>query len=431
MAHPTTSSTQIAMPVVLLTNPDSGILTNLLLKHAGSTVEIDIELNNRLNLFTGDNGLGKTFLLDVIWWLFTGTWATQPILSLADDTPEIQAKFAGIQRTDEWLRYQYDFNSQRWPQITTFDSNLVIYMQSNGNFSVWDATRQSGRIYQFDEDSLWHGLQQNDKTVCNGLIRDLNRWQYQPNQDDSSPFQQFSRVLKHLSPHPGEEIRIGQPTRISLDEVLDYPTLDLVYGNVPIAHISAGMKRILNLAYLLVWSWYEHQQAAKLRRKEPTQQLILLVDELETHLHPRWQRAILPAILRVMEAMQVNVSIQTMITTHSPLVLASAEPHFDVNQDKLFLFELEDRNVTLNEMLWSKQGDAVNWLVSDIFGLPQARSTEAEVAINAANQLMDGEDLAGLPEYLQTKEKIHQELLRLLAGHDRFWPRWIMKTQIS
>lgn len=34
--------------------------------------------------------------------------------------------------------------------------------------------------------------------------------------------------------------------------------------------------------------------------------------------------------------------------------------------------------------LWAKQGDVVNWLVSDAFGLRQARSIDAERAIEAA-----------------------------------------------
>ncbi|WP_414589651.1 hypothetical protein [Scytonema sp. PCC 10023] len=34
----------------------------------------------------------------------------------------------------------------------------------------------------------------------------------------------------------------------------------------------------------------------------------------------------------------------------------------------------------LDEIPWSKQGDTVGWLTSEIFGLKQARSKEAEIA---------------------------------------------------
>ena len=33
-----------------------------------------------------------------------------------------------------------------------------------------------------------------------------------------------------------------------------------------------------------------------------------------------------------------------------------------------------------------------------------------------------------LPDGLKTKDEIHKELLRLLPGHDPFWPRWIVRV---
>ena len=35
---------------------------------------MEMELAARLNLITGDNGLGKSFLLDVAWWALTRKW---------------------------------------------------------------------------------------------------------------------------------------------------------------------------------------------------------------------------------------------------------------------------------------------------------------------------------------------------------------------
>jgi len=119
-----------------------------------------------------------------------------------------------------------------------------------------------------------------------------------------------------------------------------------------------------------------------------------------------------------------NASVQLIAATHSPLVLASVEPVFDEERDKLFLLEERAHKVTLHEQPWAKQGDVLNWLVSDTFGLQQARSIEAERAIEAAEALMRA---AGeLPPDLDTKKKIHAELVRVLAGHDPFWPRWVV-----
>ena len=79
-----------------------------------------------------------------------------------------------------------------------------------------------------------------------------------------------------------------------------------------------------------------------------------------------------------------NTPVQIIATTHAPLVLASVEPHFVEATDRLFSFELRDGTVSLEQARWAKQGDALNWLVSETFGLKQARSLEAERAIEAA-----------------------------------------------
>jgi hypothetical protein len=188
------------------------------------------------------------------------------------------------------------------------------------------------------------------------------------------------------------------------------------------------MRRVLNLAYLLIWTWYEHTQACELLNRDPTKKLVLLVDEVEAHLHPQWQRSLLPIILELGKNLQSEIKTQVIATTHSPLVLASVEPYFKETQDRLFLFELRDGDVTLGQVPWAKQGDTIGWLTSDIFGLKQARSREAEMAIEAAEALMRGEDMADYPPHLRTKKQIDKALRDLLPGHDPFWPRWIVET---
>ena len=55
------------------------MLEYLHLKNVGPAPEMEMELAPRLNLITGDNGLGKTFLLDIAWWVLTRTWARVPV----------------------------------------------------------------------------------------------------------------------------------------------------------------------------------------------------------------------------------------------------------------------------------------------------------------------------------------------------------------
>ena len=401
----------------------------------GTAPEFDVDFAKRLNLFTGDNSLGKTFLLDIAWWGLTGNWVGQPAWpqqiegKTPEETPEITYMLSSQTDSEEY-RSLFSFFEQQWLnlRIPPFLRSLIVYVRVDGGFSVFDPARQQSSIYNFTSDHLWNGLRTDNKVLCNGLIHDWVNWQ---RQREESTFEIFSSVIRQLSPHADEWMEPGKPIRVSVEDTRDIPTLNFPYGNVPIIYASAGIKRILGLAYLLMWTWYEHTQASKLRQQDPIDQIVFLIDEVEAHLHPAWQRSILPAILEVVKSLKNEMQVQLIATTHSPLVLASIEPQFDEEQDKLFLFELQGKDVTLNEVAWAKQGDAVGWLTSDIFGLKQARSREAEIAIEAAYTFMRGESMETFPEYLRTKEQIHQELLRVLPDHDRFWPRWIVNTEVE
>jgi len=146
-------------------------------------------------------------------------------------------------------------------------------------------------------------------------------------------------------------------------------------------------------------------------------------------LHPRWQRAILPSVLAAIDTLRGNAgrAPQMLVATHSPLVTASLEPFFDPDRDDLVHLSLSDGQVVIDQGGWATQGDASSWLVSETFGLEQARSVEAERAIEAAEAYMRGDK--PLPAGLDSQAAIHSRLRRLLSAGDEFWPRWLVQTQ--
>ena len=153
--------------------------------------------------------------------------------------------------------------------------------------------------FHFTQDQVWKGLSAGEggqeTVLCNGLVRDWVSWQFQK----TKLFQVLTKVLEGLSPHPDEVLRPGEPVRASLHDARDEPTLEMPYGTIPVSIVSAGMRRVLALAYLIVWTWSEHKVASDLLHQPPTDRLILLFDEVEAHLHPQWQRVILPAVFDV------------------------------------------------------------------------------------------------------------------------------------
>lgn len=407
----------------------------------GPASVMKFEFGTRLNLFTGDNGLGKTFLLDVVWWALTRTWAGNPALPFDHEgTSEIEFSLRGVSDSTS-IKTVFDALTQTWkfPKGRPVKPGLVIYARVDGGFSVWDPARNYWRPqtseqsqddeirpepFHFSTETLWNGLEKDGKAICNGLLRDWVSWQLKK----SKEFRNLGNVLANLKPEEFDTWEIGEPGRFSPDDVRDIPTLVLPYGRIPITHASAGVRRILGFAYLLVWALSEHREAAILRKESPTDRLIVLFDEVECHLHPRWQRLFLPALIDVLSGEGAVSNRQLLVSTHSPLVTASVETKFDESLDKLFTFDLEGSSISAREIPWAKQGDVVNWLVSEAFGLQQARSKDAEIAVETAEKWMRGEH-DNLPEALQSEEKIHGELLRVLADHDPFWPRWIVRRE--
>jgi hypothetical protein len=256
------------------------------------------------------------------------------------------------------------------------------------------------------------------------LLRDWRQWALDP-KDDS--FARFRSIVQALSPHETLD-PLKDSQRVFVDDARDIPLLRTLTGDVPVVHASAGVKRMLGLAYMLVWAVREHLIAANMKHVAPADSLVLLFDEVESHLHPKWQRQIARAMLGAAKALRDQMHFQAIFTTHSPLVLASLEPEFDNEQDRAFHLRADHGAAQLEVFPWAKQGDVVNWLLAEPFGLAQGRSIEAEKAIEAANAWMRG-DRDTLPSGLNSQDKIHARLLQVLAGHDAFWSRWIVSVE--
>jgi len=447
------------------------MIKELHLHQIGPVPDLQAEFGPRLNLVTGDNGLGKTFLLDACWYALTRTWADgkqfYPLPQVPKkDPPSIDYAVIGKTGKRAENRADYRFSDQTWRGQPARPSmpGLVIYARIDGGFSVWDPARNYWRdgdeglqrppAYQFSKKEVWEGLEEESegqkKPICNGLLRDVETWRLRGN----GAFQLLQQVLETLSSPDEGTLSLGESVRVRLDDARDIPTLKMPYGRIPVTQTAAGMRRVLALGYLLVWAWEEHLRVSHLQKEFPTNRIVFLFDEVEAHLHPKWQRVFLPALMEAVNLLLRKDSlsdehvpdyltagdakslllqtrprtVQIIATTHAPLVLASVETRFDDATDKLFLFDLKEQQVDFNPIPWVARGDACVYLRSLSFGLPQARSTEGEEAIEVAEKWMRNER-EGLPARLNSQAKIHDRLLQVLGEFDPFWPRWIVKRE--
>lgn len=261
------------------------MLWTLHLKNVGPAPEMRMELAPRLNLITGDNGLGKSFLLDVAWWALTRKWPHDLNARLTSGYParptdvkkpatiefELESKSRSVGYESVYHR-----RDEAWQGKSgrPWNPGLVIYAHADGGFSVWDPARnywkKHGNIdiqerlpgYVLSPKDVWDGLTVDvdgrPTTVCNGLIADWASWIREDDVDASL----MEAILLQLA-SKGESLRVGPLVRLSVNDARDIPSIRTSYSQaVPILHASSGIRRIVGLAYLLLWSLKEHALAA-------------------------------------------------------------------------------------------------------------------------------------------------------------------------
>ena len=415
--------------------------------NAGPAPRMQVEFAPRVNLVTGDNGLGKSFLLDTAWWALTGSWPAEVNRRMTSGLPArphdpkwdstISFRVRNADQTAE-SRVDYSRPDEAWkPRRWQKTDALVVYAYADGSFSVWDTVRNDwprfthlvtpGRRppYVFTETEVWDGLQVvvDGKKVwlCNGLLRDWSSWIKAGDAQSKA----MAQALRALSSNGGGDDRIepGPPVRLSLDDARDIPSIRTSYaGAVPILHASSGIRRVAALAYILTWAWSEHRIAAERLGAEVVRQVIMLFDEVESHLHPRWQRSMLKALRDVGKELLDGAEVQLIASTHAPLVLASAEPWFDPRQDAWLDLDLDGDppRAHVHRRSYTPRGTPGAWLTSEAFDLETERgSIEAERAVLRARKLLKQSDPP-----LDDVMAVHAELGKVLPDVDRFWVRW-------
>ena len=190
-----------------------------------------------------------------------------------------------------------------------------------GKVRDFSYARRDGRAaYVFSEaevwDGLWEEMQGRRTPICNGLLFDWSSW---IKAQDRSNANAMHAALEALSPGGEASLSVGPVQRLSVKDSRDIPTIQTTWaGAVPILHAAAGVRRVCALAYILTWAWKEHLLVAARLGEPPKSSVILLFDEVESHLHPRWQRTILGSLRDLGTTLLDNAGMQLVVTTHSP-----------------------------------------------------------------------------------------------------------------
>ncbi|MDQ7015933.1 MAG: AAA family ATPase [Gammaproteobacteria bacterium] len=103
---------------------------------------------------------------------------------------------------------------------------------------------------------------------------------------------------------------------------------------------------------------------------------VVLIDEIDLHLHPKWQRMIMPCLLKVFPRCQFIVS------THSPHVVTQ------VHAESLFLLSQSEGGLVV-EKAEESYGKTVERILEDLMGLETTRPDEVEDQLLRLFEMVD------------------------------------------
>ena len=196
------------------------------------------------------------------------------------------------------------------------------------------------------------------------------------------------------------EVTEGFPislARVDKDEAGLFPTIKTPCGELPLDRLSQGTQSVIHCIARFLLGYAEYYDFPKTLENEPA---ILIIDEIDAHLHPSWQRQIIPTLTKRFQNLQIFCS------THSPLMLAGLER----GQAQLL-----SRNEQGTIEVSTNETDIVGWTSDEILRniLDVRHPTDAET-VRRANRL---DELDSIKE-LSDEQKAEADALRQVVSLD-------------
>ncbi len=143
---------------------------------------------------------------------------------------------------------------------------------------------------------------------------------------------------------------------------------------LPISYYADGFRNLLYLVMDLMWR--ASQLNPWLTMKEIAEQVpgVVTIDEIDLHLHPRWQAKVIPVLQTLFP------KVQFFITTHSPTVVA--------NFDKGTLYVIDKKGENIQKTDKKYFGRDVNYVLRRILGSSE-RNQETQRKLDELTRLVE------------------------------------------
>ncbi|WP_027378244.1 AAA family ATPase [Chryseobacterium daeguense] len=309
-------------------------LLDLHLKNIGPFIDDTIEFatfensKKQVTILTGENGTGKTIILDAIRGLLLGkvydNFLTRKIsnnnefnlnISLFVDNKriEINSQKYNIHFTNSF-ETNYQFGSRLTDQAKAKDNHWIVnyWTSQNDNQPFNISSLDFLKLEEYLINSL-NGIQKNAETTKIITFFDYYKSsdKLEQKQEGEFIYETIKRIFK-ISLNEGE---LKYVDRTSL-----LPIIDINGNEISLEKLSSGnlylIQRMLGLLSQMYSVYKLNNLALEDMLKTPG---VLLIDEAENHLHPKWQKTFLNSILEIFPNLQI------IATTHSPFIVGSVE----------------------------------------------------------------------------------------------------------
>lgn len=346
-------------------------IISLNLKNYKGFKSLNIDFDPRLNVIVGINGAGKTSILEAIIkniYSFTGKIvqdiqfhskslysdneinhdATNSIIDLKvsfnNEPLKIIINIGELQAPDIHFVKEYDNHKNTVTQelLNSLDSRqddipVIKYYPANRNSSEsGKIINGTSRVFRISQLETWNNI------YHNSFAQDaLMQWFFEMenkelrSQKESRDFNSINPILEPIRTAINKAFKLlnGKDYLVGSDQIQRagnntfYNTIvlkDSITGVKEYFHQkSDGEKSIITLVADITYNLI----ISKIKPQSDIFESggLVIIDEIDAHLHPTWQRKVVPMLTNMFP------NIQFIITTHSPQVVAS------VNSENLFV----------------------------------------------------------------------------------------------
>ena len=414
-------------------------ITKLSFSNVGPFDDIEFEFDPRVNVFTGPNNSGKSTALWVLGDITVHPFVFPRKLLRHGSNAAFEIHLEGD--SDYVLNGQLPLHFRQTKPSDILEQHLELLSISNAHRDVFERIgyskfipalrwstdyRSSGpRIAQappgepgqsslgevnYDLAKRLELISEDASLVSDEVviqeIVDLDYRSYL--RDDPAPrniLVQIGEIASEIT----HEFRIGF-LGVSEDSDGFFPGFSTPSGPMPLNTLSQGTQSIIQWIARLIIGYAAYYDYPKTLNDKPG---VLIVDEIDAHLHPSWQRRIIPALTKHFPNLQIFCS------THSPLMLAGLK----AGQIQLLQRD-EDNKVTVSR----NEDDLVAWSADEVLrnflGIRDPTDWETVKDLERLRELQGKQELSPdeSEELESLSESVSEDLLNgpAAAQVDRF-----------